>query len=131
MVNYSHVNKQRQSQVTQRVIYGCCRLSHRGMTIIMSIHQPRYSIFKLFDTMMLMSGGECVFYGAAQDGLQHFHSGSEFFSDQIHIRHSGSSFSNPNKINKHCCSKLSATRALLNANSILVSASSNFCHLGN
>lgn len=51
------------------------RLSLRGMTIILSIHQPRYSIFKLFDTMMLLSGGECVFYGPAKDALEYFRLG--------------------------------------------------------
>lgn len=53
------------------------RLSLRGMTIILSIHQPRYSIFKLFDTMMLLSGGECVFYGPAKDALEYFRLGGE------------------------------------------------------
>jgi len=69
------------SYTAHSVMFLLKRLSHRGMTIIMSIHQPRYSIFKLFDTMMLMSGGECVFYGPAKDGLQHFQSGNYVCED--------------------------------------------------
>lgn len=57
------------------------RLSRRGMTVIMSIHQPRYSIFKLFDTLMLMSHGQCIFFGPAKDGLEHFQTGNYFCED--------------------------------------------------
>ena len=49
-----------------------CRLSRRGMTVILSIHQPRYSIYKLFDTLMLLHDGECVYHGPAADALKFF-----------------------------------------------------------
>jgi len=54
-----------------------CRLSRRGMTVILSIHQPRYSIYKLFDTLMLLDDGECVYHGPAADTLDFFASASE------------------------------------------------------
>nr|CDS31557.1 ATP binding cassette sub family G [Hymenolepis microstoma] len=41
-------------------------LSRRGRTIILSIHQPRYSIYKLFDSLTLMSGGRIVYHGPAR-----------------------------------------------------------------
>ena len=41
-------------------------------TVIFSIHQPRYSIFKLFDTVHLMCQGKSVYHGSAQDMLSHF-----------------------------------------------------------
>ena len=43
-------------------------------TIIFSIHQPRYSIFKLFDTLFLIAAGHCVYHGPARDVLQFFSS---------------------------------------------------------
>jgi len=53
------------------------RLSRRGMTVILSIHQPRYSIYKLFDTLMLLHDGESVYYGPAASTLDFFASASE------------------------------------------------------
>lgn len=41
-------------------------------TIIFSIHQPRYSIYKLFDTLFLLSVGRCVYHGSAAEVLPFF-----------------------------------------------------------
>ena len=41
-------------------------------TIIFSIHQPRYSIFKLFDTAMFMCKGRCVYLGPANETVPYF-----------------------------------------------------------
>ena len=38
----------------------------------MSIHQPRYSIFKLFDTLTLLSRGDLVYHGPRHMALEHF-----------------------------------------------------------
>uniref|UniRef100_A0A8C6L6Z3 ATP-binding cassette sub-family G member 2-like n=2 Tax=Nothobranchius TaxID=28779 RepID=A0A8C6L6Z3_NOTFU len=48
------------------------KLSRRGKTVIFSIHQPRYSIFKLFDHLTLMHKGEIVYAGAADHALEYF-----------------------------------------------------------
>lgn len=47
-------------------------LSRKGNTIIFSIHQPRYSIFKLFDHMCLLANGRTVYHGPAQEALGYF-----------------------------------------------------------
>ncbi|CAL1544610.1 unnamed protein product [Lymnaea stagnalis] len=54
------------------------RLSRRGRTIIFSIHQPRYSIYRLFDSLMLLSQGHTVYHGPSEEAL-------EFFSSQGYI----------------------------------------------
>jgi len=41
-------------------------------TIIFSIHQPRYSIFKLFDTIMFMCQGQCTYHGPIKDVVSYF-----------------------------------------------------------
>lgn len=46
----------------------------RGRTIIFSIHQPRFSVYKLFDQLVLLSLGEVVYQGPAADSLQFFQS---------------------------------------------------------
>ena len=62
--------------IVQRHGYYCIlifRLSQeKGRNVILSIHQPRYSIYKLFDTMTLLSRGELVYHGPTYQGLQHF-----------------------------------------------------------
>jgi ATP-binding cassette, subfamily G (WHITE), member 2 len=39
---------------------------------VFSIHQPRYSIFKLFDTAMFMSKGRCIYHGPIEDVIPYF-----------------------------------------------------------
>lgn len=48
------------------------RLSRRGKTVIFSIHQPRYSIFKQFDHLTLMHKGEMVYSGPADHSVEYF-----------------------------------------------------------
>ncbi|XP_005109370.3 broad substrate specificity ATP-binding cassette transporter ABCG2 [Aplysia californica] len=50
------------------------KLSQRGRNIIFSIHQPRYSIFRLFDSIMLLSHGDVVYHGRSQEALDYFSS---------------------------------------------------------
>ncbi|KAJ6661738.1 hypothetical protein lerEdw1_013260 [Lerista edwardsae] len=50
------------------------RLSRRGRTIIFSIHQPRYSIFKLFDSLTLLALGKVLYHGQAKEALEYFRS---------------------------------------------------------
>ncbi|XP_022107096.1 ATP-binding cassette sub-family G member 2-like isoform X2 [Acanthaster planci] len=49
-------------------------LAKRGRTIIFSIHQPRFSIYRLFDKLHLLSRGETVYHGPVEDVLQFFES---------------------------------------------------------
>ena len=51
-----------------------CSLSRHGRVVIMSIHQPRYSILKLFDTITLLSRGEMIYQGASRAALPYFSS---------------------------------------------------------
>ncbi|XP_077207207.1 broad substrate specificity ATP-binding cassette transporter ABCG2-like isoform X2 [Paroedura picta] len=50
------------------------RLSRRGRTIIFSIHQPRYSIFKLFDSLTLLALGKVLYHGPAKNAVEYFRS---------------------------------------------------------
>ncbi|XP_072195779.1 broad substrate specificity ATP-binding cassette transporter ABCG2 isoform X2 [Excalfactoria chinensis] len=50
------------------------KLSRRGRTIIFSIHQPRYSIFKLFDSLTLLALGKVLYHGSAKQALEYFSS---------------------------------------------------------
>ncbi|NXU96064.1 ABCG2 protein, partial [Cettia cetti] len=50
------------------------RMSKQGKTIIFSIHQPRYSIFRLFDSLTLLAAGRVLYHGPAQEAIGHFQS---------------------------------------------------------
>uniref|UniRef100_A0A671UQ64 ATP-binding cassette, sub-family G (WHITE), member 2a n=1 Tax=Sparus aurata TaxID=8175 RepID=A0A671UQ64_SPAAU len=48
------------------------RMADNGRTIILSIHQPRYSIYRLFDNLTLLVNGKQVYHGPAQTALEYF-----------------------------------------------------------
>ncbi|XP_008834937.2 ATP-binding cassette sub-family G member 3-like, partial [Nannospalax galili] len=47
-------------------------MSRQGRTIIFSINQPQYSIFRRFDSLTLVAKGKVLFHGPAQDALEYF-----------------------------------------------------------
>ncbi|CAI5992407.1 unnamed protein product [Closterium sp. NIES-65] len=47
-------------------------LSKSGRTVISTIHQPRSSIFALFENLLLLSEGRMVFFGQAVDSIDYF-----------------------------------------------------------
>ncbi|NXX71616.1 ABCG2 protein, partial [Spizella passerina] len=49
-------------------------MSKQGRTIIFSIHQPRYSIFRLFDSLTLLAAGRVLYHGPAQHAIEYFQS---------------------------------------------------------
>ncbi|XP_009674798.2 broad substrate specificity ATP-binding cassette transporter ABCG2 isoform X2 [Struthio camelus] len=50
------------------------RMAKQGKTIIFSIHQPRYSIFRLFDSLTLLAAGRMLYHGPAQNAIEYFRS---------------------------------------------------------
>uniref|UniRef100_A0A671MN50 ABC transporter domain-containing protein n=1 Tax=Sinocyclocheilus anshuiensis TaxID=1608454 RepID=A0A671MN50_9TELE len=57
----------------------CCLITRRmlsrgGRTIIFSIHQPRYSIFRLFDHLTLLHKRETIYAGPAGKAMDYFQS---------------------------------------------------------
>ncbi|NXT35138.1 ABCG2 protein, partial [Pelecanoides urinatrix] len=50
------------------------RMAKQGRTIIFSIHQPRYSIFRLFDNLTLLAAGRVLYHGPAQHAIEYFQS---------------------------------------------------------
>ncbi|KAK1791452.1 hypothetical protein P4O66_013463, partial [Electrophorus voltai] len=47
-------------------------LSRKGKTVIFSIHQPRFSIFRQFDHLTLLNKGEVVYAAAADQAISYF-----------------------------------------------------------
>jgi ABC-type multidrug transport system ATPase subunit len=44
----------------------------KGKTVIATIHQPRSSVFELFDKLILLDKGRVVYFGAAKKGAEYF-----------------------------------------------------------
>ncbi|CAF2615040.1 unnamed protein product [Rotaria sp. Silwood2] len=60
------------ASTAQNVMDCLYNLSRQGRTIIFSIHQPRYSIFQLFDTVLFLSAGHTIYFGSPIDILPYF-----------------------------------------------------------
>ncbi len=44
-------------------------LALNGRTVILTIHQPRSSIFQMFDNIMLLSEGNPIYFGSSEDAI--------------------------------------------------------------
>lgn len=79
----------------QRVMQTLKDLAEEGKTVIASIHQPRSSIFEMFDDLLLLSEGREVYFGPANEAAGFFeeqgfpcpphYNPAEFFTDLISI----------------------------------------------
>ncbi|KAK7264052.1 hypothetical protein RJT34_31655 [Clitoria ternatea] len=47
-------------------------MAHDGKTVISSIHQPSSEVFALFDDLFLLSGGQTIYFGAAEKAVEFF-----------------------------------------------------------
>lgn len=45
-------------------------IAHDGKTVISSIHQPSSEVFALFDDLFLLSGGQTIYFGAAEKAVE-------------------------------------------------------------
>lgn len=48
------------------------RLAKGNRLVLISLHQPRSDIFRLFDLVLLMTSGTTVYLGSAQHMVQYF-----------------------------------------------------------
>lgn len=61
------------SATAYHILYTLRQLAtQRDRTVICTIHQPHSKIYKLFDKVLLLSHGRCVYMGPAQDALSYF-----------------------------------------------------------
>ncbi|VDP87727.1 unnamed protein product [Echinostoma caproni] len=71
------------------------RMSNAGRTIVFSIHQPKYSIYRLFDRLTLIANGQMIYHGPAGRNpidyfrrfgyvLEGYNNPADFLMDTIH-----------------------------------------------
>ena len=81
----------------QQVVGALKDLAREGNTVIMSIHQPRSSIFEMIDDICLLSEGRMIYCGAREDVLPYFQklghecpahfNPAEFLADLVAVDH--------------------------------------------
>ena len=49
-------------------------LARSGRSVFAAIHQPRSSIYRMFDQLLLMSEGQAVYFGPAGEVSTYLHS---------------------------------------------------------
>ncbi|KAF3442679.1 hypothetical protein FNV43_RR16596 [Rhamnella rubrinervis] len=54
------------------VIWALRNIAHDGKIVICSIHQPSSDVFNFFDDLVLLSGGETVYFGKQNGSEDHF-----------------------------------------------------------
>lgn len=54
------------------IIRTLSHLARKGRTIVMSIHQPRFDIFSMIDSLMILSSGRVVYDGPANQMVDYF-----------------------------------------------------------
>ncbi|KAJ6807283.1 putative ABC transporter G family member 25 [Iris pallida] len=47
-------------------------LARKGRSVVMSVHQPSSRVYQMFDSVMLLSEGSCVYFGKAGDAMDYF-----------------------------------------------------------
>ena len=57
---------------SQNVVQSLKDLALNGRTVIMTIHQPRSSIFQMFDNIMLLSEGKPMYFGSSDAAIEYF-----------------------------------------------------------
>lgn len=56
----------------ESVMNSLLKLARNSRTIITTIHQPRSSIYAMFDNLLLLSEGRCMYFGQAQQAEAYF-----------------------------------------------------------
>ena len=60
------------SQTAEDVVRILRDISRAGRTVICTIHQPSFDIFKMFDTLLLLQNGQVVYNGSVEESPKYF-----------------------------------------------------------
>ncbi|DBA03014.1 TPA: hypothetical protein N0F65_003202 [Lagenidium giganteum] len=62
------------SSSTHNVMKFIQRLCKEGRTVICTIHQPSSLVYDMFNNVMVLSGGETIYFGPRENSIKHFSS---------------------------------------------------------
>ncbi|KAK3118106.1 hypothetical protein QOZ80_9BG0694300 [Eleusine coracana subsp. coracana] len=60
------------STAAARLVTTLAGLANKGRTVVVSVHQPASRVYRMFDSVLLLSQGRCMFYGKGEDAMDYF-----------------------------------------------------------
>lgn len=63
------------STAAHRLVSTLSGLAHqKGKTVVTSVHQPSSRVFQMFDTVLVLSEGRCIYFGKGSEAMNYFDS---------------------------------------------------------
>ncbi|KAJ9567661.1 hypothetical protein OSB04_003627 [Centaurea solstitialis] len=63
------------STAAHRLVSTLSGLAHqKGKTVVTSVHQPSSRVFQMFDTVLVLSEGRCIYFGKGSEAMSYFES---------------------------------------------------------
>ncbi|XP_020573656.1 ABC transporter G family member 25 [Phalaenopsis equestris] len=60
------------STAAGRMVETLAGMARKGRAVVASIHQPASRVYGMFDSVMLMAEGRCIYYGRGRDAVDYF-----------------------------------------------------------
>ncbi|KAI4320169.1 hypothetical protein MLD38_033675 [Melastoma candidum] len=62
------------STAAYRLVMALGSVAHKGRTVVLSVHQPSSRVYQMFDKVLLLSEGKCLYFGRSSEAVQYFES---------------------------------------------------------
>ncbi|KAK9054262.1 hypothetical protein SSX86_025340 [Deinandra increscens subsp. villosa] len=63
------------STAAHKLVSTLSGLAHeKGKTVVTSVHQPSSRVFQMFDTVLVLSEGRCIYFGKGSEAMRYFES---------------------------------------------------------
>ncbi|CAN6555416.1 unnamed protein product [Malus baccata var. baccata] len=60
------------STAAHRLLSTLGSLAHKGKTIVTSMHQPSSRVYQMFDSVLVMCDGKCLYFGKGSEAISYF-----------------------------------------------------------
>ncbi|XP_073019651.1 ABC transporter G family member 25-like [Primulina eburnea] len=57
-----------------RLVTTLCGLAAKGKTVVTSVHQPSSRVYQMFDDLLVLSEGRCIYFGKGSEAMCYFES---------------------------------------------------------
>ncbi|CAL4995119.1 unnamed protein product [Urochloa decumbens] len=60
------------STAAARLVATLSGLARKGRTVVVSVHQPSSRVYRMFDSVLLLSEGRCLYFGKGEEAMAYF-----------------------------------------------------------
>ncbi|XP_017696858.1 ABC transporter G family member 25 [Phoenix dactylifera] len=71
------------STAAYRLVATLAGLARKGRAIVTAVHQPSSRVYQMFDSVLLLSEGNCLYFGRGREAMDYF--GSVGFAPRFHV----------------------------------------------